>query len=152
MSMPVLRYTYSRYRSGNLSSPFTVYSGTPESGPELWLNSTTDVRTTAASRSIVFFIGGKYANHHVRFNFSDQVRRSPNPAHIRPHHWLPRFAAPSFLKLRHILYHTVRAVPSGGMWVNVDQHSRILRFPFLAPGASEPKEVPLFGRESVDFL
>jgi hypothetical protein len=37
----------------------------------------------------------------------------PDVAGIRPNHGLARFASPGFLKFRHVLYHTVRAIVAG---------------------------------------
>src|SRR5512146_1773084 len=61
MSMPVLRYTHSRYCSGNLSLPSAVYSGAeePEDG-EFWVNATTDISSTPVRNSNLLVMDSLY--------------------------------------------------------------------------------------------
>jgi hypothetical protein len=77
---------------------------------------------------------------------------SPNPARVRGRHGLARFAAESFLKLRHVAHYAVYAPFAGRMRVHTDQHARQFWGCVLAPDAAKAEEKALIGRIAVNLF
>src|SRR5881394_352554 len=76
----------------------------------------------------------------------------PNPASILADHRLPRLTSPCLLKFRHILHHTVHAIPSWRMRIGIDQRTRQFGTSLFAPHPPEAQEESLFWRVAVDLF
>src|ERR1700731_1308115 len=86
------------------------------------------------------------------FDFLSDSFASPNVAGVLGHHGLACFAAPSPLKLRHVLYHAVHAILARRVRIGKHPQPRNLRTPFLAPYSPESQEEALLRRVAIDLL